>query len=120
LAAGAANAPQGRGYSINKLRSRVCIHSCLILRLSEFQASGKIKPIALDAFAYVEVMNPARVEIEVTFANLRGVRNDRANAKSAPPKATEHGGRRASVVGDLLYSTLHKANAESILEPFDN
>jgi hypothetical protein len=37
------------------------------LKRSKLQARGKVESVALDAFANVEVMDPARVEIEMTF-----------------------------------------------------
>jgi hypothetical protein len=63
-------------------------------------------------------MDPARAKIEVTLTQLRGVGNDRTNAKSAPDKTLEHR-RCASIVVDLLDPAFHEADAEAVLESFD-
>ena len=64
-------------------------------------------------------MNPARVKIEVTLSQLRGVGNNRANAKSSPDKTVERS-RCALVVVDLLDPALDEANSQAVFESFDS
>src|SRR5438093_12954440 len=65
----------------------VAPHLLLNLRTSKLQACAEAEPVAFDAVADVEVVDPARAKIEVALTQLRGVGNDRANAKCAPDKA---------------------------------
>src|SRR5436190_1483782 len=66
-------------------------HFPFSLKESEFQARGKVEAVAFDAVTDVEVVDPARVEIEVALTQLGGIGNDGANAESASPKTVEPG-----------------------------
>ena len=85
----------------------------------EFQTCGKIESVTLDTFANVKVVNPARVEIEMTLTQLGRVSNDRADPECAPDKAVERIACWASIVRDLLDPAFNKADAKPVFESFD-
>ena len=85
----------------------------------EFQTCGKIESVTLDTFANVKVVNPARVEIEMSFTQLGRVSNDRADPECAPDKTVERIACWASIVRDLLDPAFNKADAKAVFESFD-
>jgi hypothetical protein len=98
-------------------QAHTVIASCLLLKRSKFQACAEVDAVTRDAIADIEVVDPARTEIEVALTQLGGVGNDRADAECAPEKAVERS--RCAFVVDLLDPTLDKANAQAVLESFD-
>jgi hypothetical protein len=60
-------------------------------------------------------VDPARTKIQVTLTQLRGVGNNRANAKSTPDKTVERIRRSAFIVCNLLDPAFDKPDAEAVL-----
>jgi hypothetical protein len=63
---------------------------------SKLQGRAKVKPVAFESFAGVEVMDPARVEIEVALTERRGVGNDWAEAEHATEETIKFVCRRST------------------------
>jgi hypothetical protein len=62
-------------------------HSLSDCNGSEFQACREVKSVTCDPIADVEVVNPARTEIEVALTQVGGVGNDGADAEKRFPNS---------------------------------
>src|SRR5262249_22975839 len=101
-------------------RARPCLKNrTYSLTCSEFQARGKVESVAFDGVADIEVVDPARIKVEVAFANRSRVRGDRADAEGTPDKPIEPVSKRSLIICDLLDPALNKAYSEPVLESFN-